>query len=1052
MLPSAKFFLRKVFISALLLNFLFLSGLLTTARGAGEIDPSFNAGAFVQPNGSATGVATTVVAQPDGKILIGGNFEVNDGVLRSSITRVNADGSLDTTFNPPPLAPGIGTGGQPGTVEAIVLQPDGRIVIAGTFTIAGMNLRAPIVRLNADGSLDSSFNFALQGNSSMSGSIKDVEIRPNGKIIIAGIFNYTSPAGVARANFAQINADGSTDETFNPPGFTTQIDAIELQPDGKLVGFSTPGNMNDRFIKRLNEDGSVDSSFNAVLVSGFVFAMKIQPDGKILIGGVFFNVNNFSRQYLARLNADGTLDETFNSPFILSQQAFINDIETGSDGKILISGAFSAFSPQISTPILMRLNNDGTIDSSLNFNRVTPNNGSYMQIFDLAPLANGQIMLAGMMNRLSSVGAATNRINADGSYDASFFTLLGNRATIVDIAPLPNGQTVIAGVFGAVDRTIRPSLARLNADGSVDTTFNPTTLTGAGQDPLILAVTPLADNRIMVGGQFLGGMLVRLNPDGSRDTTFNPSLSTSGPVYDIAVQPDGKVIGVGMITPSVGSPRYVMRFNPDGSVDSSFVFSQFNGTVVRKVLLQPDGQILIAGLFTSISGLTRNSIARLKADGSLDTSFNPLGGANNTVTDIARQADGKILISGLFTVINGVSRQGIARLNADGSLDTTFDATANSSVFTVELQADGKILVGGSFTSIGGAPRNRIARLNPNGTIDFTFNVGTGADGSVNSIELDANGKVLAGGVFVRYNNTPRVSLVRLLNSAVPRATPFDYDGDGKSDLSVFRPAMSFWYIARPTGTPSQNFDAVQFGASGDVIVPADYDGDGKTDVAVWRPSDGTWYLLQSSAGFRAAQFGANGDIPAPGDFDGDGKANLAVFRPATGAWYIARTTGIPSQNFDSVPFGANGDKPIAGADFDGDGKADVAVFRPSTGDWYRLNSSNNQFVGIHFGIAEDKPVAADYDGDGKTDLAVFRPSDGTWYRINSGGDTFTAIRFGIAEDRPAPADYDGDGKTDLSVFRPSEGVWYLLRSTQGFTGIQFGAGGDVPTPNAFVR
>jgi hypothetical protein len=209
---------------------------------------------------------------------------------------------------------------------------------------------------------------------------------------------------------------------------------------------------------------------------------------------------------------------------------------------------------------------------------------------------------------------------------------------------------------------------------------------------------------------------------------------------------------------------------------------------------------------------------------------------------------------------------------------------------------------------------------------------------------------------------------------------------------------------------------------------------------------------MQSTAGFRAAQFGANGDIPVPGDFDGDGKANLAVFRPSTGSWYIARATGTPSQNFDTVPFGASGDKPIVGADFDGDGKVDVAVFRPTDGNWYRINSSNGQFVGIHFGIAEDKPVAADYDGDGKTDLAVWRPSDGVWYRINSGADTFTATQFGTSEDKPSPADYDGDGKADLAVFRPSQGIWYLLRSTQGFAGVEFGTNGDIPTPNAFIR
>ena len=176
-----------------------------------------------------------------------------------------------------------------------------------------------------------------------------------------------------------------------------------------------------------------------------------------------------------------------------------------------------------------------------------------------------------------------------------------------------------------------------------------------------------------------------------------------------------------------------------------------------------------------------------------------MGGASGIVTDIALQPDGKVLISGDFSRVNGVGRQGVARLNDDGSLDATFDAAANSSVFTVELQPGGKILVGGSFTSIGGAPRNRISRLNPNGSIDSTFDVGAGADGNVLAIELDASGRVLAGGEFVRYDNTPKAGIVRLLNdTTAPRATPFEYDAksgqvknyDVGDEFSLFAPGQ----------------------------------------------------------------------------------------------------------------------------------------------------------------------------------------------------------------------------------------------------------------------
>ncbi|REJ77540.1 MAG: hypothetical protein DWQ47_14290 [Acidobacteria bacterium] len=274
-------------------------------------------------------------------------------------------------------------------------------------------------------------------------------------------------------------------------------------------------------------------------------------------------------------------------------------------------------------------------------------------------------------------------------------------------------------------------------------------------------------------------------------------------------------------------------------------------------------------------------------------------------------------------------------------------------------------------------------------------------------------------------------------------AAEYDFDGDAKSDIAVWRPGNGVWYVFR---SGDSSLGVVPFGQNGDRPIASDYDGDGMTDPAVYR--NGTWFTYRSSDGtFSGFQFGVSTDIPVPADYDGDGKTDAAVFRPSTGVWYIYRSS---DGGVRAIQFGVNGDIPLPG-DYNGDGKADLNVWRASSAVWY-LWTSEGAFSARQFGQAGDKPVRGDFDGDGKTDVAVYRPTTGTWFVLRSTDDGFFAASFGVLQDIPTPGDFDGDGVTDIAVYRPENGVWFRRKSGNGSVdAISFGISSDVPAPGSYL-
>ena len=688
-----------------------------------------------------------VVQQPDGKVLVCGAFTSINGTSRNRIARLNADGSLDTTFDP-----GLGADG---TVNALALQADGKVLLGGSFSTIHHTTCHNIARLNTDGTLDPTFTISANYN------VMSMVRQPDGKVLLGGHFvtiNTTSRKGIAR-----LNADGTLDTTFNPAITAEFVNAVALAPDGKVLlggGTTSP-------IARLNADGSVDTTFNwpSKPEKTWIHAMAVQPDGKVLLGGNFSSISDTARTHIARLNTDGSLDMSFAPNLSGGTSDGIKTLAVQADGKLLLGGSITRINGTLLNNIA-RLNTDGTVDTTFN-----TGGGANIAVNTLVVQADGKALLGGQFTSVS--GVARNRIarlNADGTLDDNLAIGTGAMGGPVNaLAQQPDRKVLIGGDFTTFNGTARNRIARLNADGALDTTFNPGT--GAGATVNALALQP--DGKVLLGGDFTSinitprSRIARLNADGSPDTTFDPGTGANNKVYALALQADGKVLLGGDFTSINGTTRNrIARLNADGSLDLTFDPGTGANTTVFALALQADGKVLLGGGFTTINGTTRACIARLNANGGLDTTFNPGTGAGAAVFTLALQPDGKVLLGGQFTTFNGTARNRIMRLNADGSPDATFNpgTGANTTVSALALQSDGKVLLGGQFATINGTARVRVARLNADGSLDTTYDPGTGANDDVSALALQPDGKLLLGGWFTSMNGTGSNRIARLSN------------------------------------------------------------------------------------------------------------------------------------------------------------------------------------------------------------------------------------------------------------------------------------------------
>ena len=401
--------------------------------------------------------------------------------------------------------------------------------------------------------------------------------------------------------------------------------------------------------------------------------------------------------------------------------------------------------------------------------------------------------LAGVAAGFAWLVLSCGAFAADGDLDPSFDPGAGVTANtaVVGMAVQPDGKIIIVGNFSTYRGTSRVGIARLNPDGTLDATFDP----GAGADRRVISVALQSDGKIVILGAFsnYNGVrrkrIARLNADGSLDTSFDPGdgpddSATGIPPHALLIQPDGKIIIAGDFDSYDGIPtaRNVTRLNSDGTPDTSFETGAGATETIYALALAPDGKIYIGGLFQQYNGISRSYLARLQTNGTLDTTFNPGTEIEGEVRTIAVQPDGKVFAGGYG---------GLIRFNTDGSTDQTFAKDEFPVVFASLIRPDGKIVIGGNFQDYNGAAAVNVARLSASGVLDTSFTSKPGPNASAFALAAQADGKILVGGSFTSYHGVARGGIARLLSSGGGTPTPTP------TPTATPRPT------ATPTPTPS---------------------------------------------------------------------------------------------------------------------------------------------------------------------------------------------------------------------------------------------------------
>ena len=831
-----------------LLILVFFTGFVAFGQ-AGSLDTTFNNEMYTNygnghgPYSSSISSIQTITEQPDGKVVLGGQFQTFNAIYSGPLVRLNQNGSFDTTFQ---------FGYADSDITSTKVQNDGKILVGGFFNVYNNITQLKLVRLNADGSTDNSFNIGTGLNDGASFSwVNSIVLQPDGKILIGGKFNTFN--GQSSSGIVRLNSDGSLDPNFSVGlgTFGGEVTCIDLLNDGSLLvggSFSEFNGVTSNGLIKLDPNGSVDNTFTSGMSSqNHIKTIHSRFDGTIYIGGQFIDYGGIQRFNIALINADGSLNTTFNTDQL---NCIVLDIQETLNGNIIVAGDFTlgTFNNVIC------LTNFGVLSSEIDFGT-----GTDELVNNILVQTDGAFFLGGnFWLSQNHLRPGVIRYQNTGIIDYNFLPIPSADEFIREILQLSNNKTIIIGTFSRYNGYSSRGVARLKEDGTIDSTFYQSVDSILNVNDIVA----LPNGKFIISAYSNNAINVyQLLNDGTIDASYSPQIETSEYSFQFALQPDGKLLVYGSFFHN-GSPNIIqgiIRLDPNGQREPNF-FIPINN--LKEMIVENNGKIVVGGYF--LEGQNLNHVRRYLPNGFQDPDFTVVyaqGSSIETVNKIIPLQNGNYLIAGGFSQINNHVTAGVAMIDQNGNDIPAFTAEGFECT-TIALLPNGKILIAGGGNNPFITP---FKRLNNDGTTDSSFVVTNAYCQGIISLVIQTDGKIIAAGNFTNGYEWRNANNIVRLNNDVLGMSPINLGVLSSSEVTCSSPASYsvFGYFGVAPYSYEWNTNPITI------------------DSNISISSAGTYNcIVTDSDGYSKTTSFLIGGVAYPSDYDLNSNLSLSSFRP----------------------------------------------------------------------------------------------------------------------------------------------------------------------------